>query len=416
MYAPGSKGWIAKYFQLIEAGEIKIDVTIPDDFSRDEYYHYSLSQTGIIFGYPSKLLFTKQDLVSKWTLNEQLVVLLFESLLMVHITSKNDISINKDEFLNDLYLFYKKYKTQSLSSVFTFFLKESLGEKIEKVLDNRINLPVNIVSTKMWMSYFNNSFVYLDVLLFDDFLRNKKKHTLDYQKLALLALGVISVSAYSDGEPQEYEKNLFQAFLISADLESDEKELAKLRFKDGISLNELNAELVGSWNFKRYLLNVAILTMHMNQNSDERDIQTLMSLQDWLECTDRDVEEAIYSTDKFLLTNSQRLSYLTESSSFELMLDSVSKRWIKILGRNKDKLAKELKESKELVSLIRKSTTTDLSKEEKEKVKTQFMDIVKSMPALAIFLLPGGALLLPIVLKIIPSLIPSAFKDNELGE
>jgi ribosomal protein L7/L12 len=416
MYAPGSKGWIAKYFQLIEAGEIKIDVTIPDDFSRDEYYHYSLSQTGIIFGYPSKLLFTKQDLVSKWTLNEQLVVLLFESLLMVHITSKNDISINKDEFLNDLYLFYKKYKTQSLSSVFTFFLKESLGEKIEKVLDNRINLPVNIVSTKMWMSYFNNSFVYLDVLLFDDFLRNKKKQTLDYQKLALLALGVISVSAYSDGEPQEYEKNLFQAFLISADLESDEKELAKLRFKDGISLNELNAELVGSWNFKRYLLNVAILTMHMNQNSDERDIQTLMSLQDWLECTDRDVEEAIYSTDKFLLTNSQRLSYLTESSSFELMLDSVSKRWIKILGRNKDKLAKELKESKELVSLIRKSTTTDLSKEEKEKVKTQFMDIVKSMPALAIFLLPGGALLLPIVLKIIPSLIPSAFKDNELGE
>ena len=44
------------------------------------------------------------------------------------------------------------------------------------------------------------------------------------------------------------------------------------------------------------------------------------------------------------------------------------------------------------------------------------MDIVKSMPALAIFLLPGGALLLPIVLKIIPNLVPSAFKDNELEE
>ena len=32
------------------------------------------------------------------------------------------------------------------------------------------------------------------------------------------------------------------------------------------------------------------------------------------------------------------------------------------------------------------------------------------------FLLPGGALLLPIVLKIIPDLIPSAFRDNELDE
>jgi hypothetical protein len=92
----------------------------------------------------------------------------------------------------------------------------------------------------------------------------------------------------------------------------------------------------------------------------------------------------------------------------------LSKRWIKILGRNKDKLAVELKQSKELVQLIRKSTTTELSKEEKEAVKTQFKDLVKSMPSLAIFMLPGGAVLLPIVLKVIPDLIPSAFRDNEV--
>ena len=36
------------------------------------------------------------------------------------------------------------------------------------------------------------------------------------------------------------------------------------------------------------------------------------------------------------------------------------------------------------------------------------------MPTLAIFMLPGGALLLPLVLKIIPDLIPSAFRDNEI--
>jgi hypothetical protein len=93
---------------------------------------------------------------------------------------------------------------------------------------------------------------------------------------------------------------------------------------------------------------------------------------------------------------------------------SLSKRWIRILGRNKDKLATEIKQSKELVFLIRKSTITELTKEEKEAVKLQFMDIVKSMPSLAIFLLPGGAFLLPLVLKVIPDLIPSAFRDNEV--
>ncbi len=96
------------------------------------------------------------------------------------------------------------------------------------------------------------------------------------------------------------------------------------------------------------------------------------------------------------------------------MFSSLSRRWIKILGRNKDKLAIEIKQSKELVFLIKKSTKIELTKEEKEIVKTQFKDIIKSMPTLAIFMLPGGALLLPLVLKIIPDLIPSAFRDNEI--
>jgi len=64
--------------------------------------------------------------------------------------------------------------------------------------------------------------------------------------------------------------------------------------------------------------------------------------------------------------------------------------------------------------LIKKSTVQELTKEEKEQVKNQFMDIVRSMPTLAIFMLPGGALLLPLVLKIIPDLIPSAFRNNDI--
>jgi hypothetical protein len=416
MIAPGSKGWIAKYLQLIESGELSIDLKKPLDLTRAEFNHYTLSLTGIIFGYPSKLLFGKEWDISKWTHDEQLTILLFESLLFTHYNIHGKAKLDSAEFLNDLNVFYKKHRVQSLTSVLTFFLKESDSERIERILEKRVDVPKNLTSTKSWMSYFNNSFIYLDVILFEDFLRNKKHQTLDYQKLALLALGIITISANSDGQIQEHEKNLFSTFLLSADLDSDEKELAKLRFKEGISLNELSSEMVDSWNFKRYLLDLSVLTMHMNQNTNESDQETLLSLKTWMHCSERDLDEAIYCTDQFLLENNQRVSYLNDTNSMELMLDSVSKRWIKILGRNKDKLAQEIKQSKELVFLIRKSASEELSKEEKEKVKTQFMDIVKSMPALAIFLLPGGALLLPIVLKIIPNLVPSAFKDNELEE
>jgi len=79
-------------------------------------------------------------------------------------------------------------------------------------------------------------------------------------------------------------------------------------------------------------------------------------------------------------------------------------------------LSIEIKESKQLILLVKKSAATDLTKEEKEIVKTQFKDLAKSVPSLAIFMLPGGALLLPLILKIVPDLIPSAFVDNKIDD
>jgi len=79
-----------------------------------------------------------------------------------------------------------------------------------------------------------------------------------------------------------------------------------------------------------------------------------------------------------------------------------------LLEKNKKSLLKELKE---LVLLLKESTTRKLNEEEKEKVKKQLLDICKSIPAFAIFMLPGGALLLPLLIKFIPNLLPSAFRD-----
>jgi hypothetical protein len=67
-----------------------------------------------------------------------------------------------------------------------------------------------------------------------------------------------------------------------------------------------------------------------------------------------------------------------------------------------------------LVALIKKSMKEPLNDAEKAKVKSQFIDIARTIPSLAIFLLPGGAFLLPFILKIVPDLIPSAFRDNEV--
>jgi len=82
-----------------------------------------------------------------------------------------------------------------------------------------------------------------------------------------------------------------------------------------------------------------------------------------------------------------------------------------LLQKNKNSLVQELHESKELVVLLTISTTRKLNDEEKGKVKEQLLDICKSIPAFTVFMLPGGALLLPLLIKAIPNLLPSAFRE-----
>jgi ribosomal protein L7/L12 len=416
MLSPGSKGWMAKYFQLVDTKQVVLHWEQPDALPTEQFNHHFLAQSGIVFGYPSQLLFAKELDQKKWTNNEKLTVLLFEAQLFTYLRVKGHAHVFEQEaFINQLTKFYKNHKINSLSSLLGYLFKESQEEKLERILAKRTEVPKNIIHTKSWMSYLNNAFVYLDVLLFEEFLVTEGQTRFDYQQLAMLALAVITLSAYSDGEVEEKEKTIFETFLVSADLDSDEREIARLRFKDGSSLNELTSELVDSWYYKRYLLDLSSLTIYSNHEAVTEEKVFLQELCAWLQLEEINLDEALVSSNQFVLENNQQVAFLHDASSVELMVDNVSKRWIKILGRNKDKLATELRQSKELVQLIRKSSKEELSKEEKEKVKTQFMDIVKSMPALAIFLLPGGALLLPIVLKIIPNLVPSAFRENEIN-
>ena len=132
--------------------------------------------------------------------------------------------------------------------------------------------------------------------------------------------------------------------------------------------------------------------------------------------TDDEIQESKLLCDLFLLEHNDKIAPLFSDKNSSLALTRVTNRWTRILGRNKEKLITELKESKELVALIQKSRSKELTKQEKEMVKNQFMDILKSVPSIGIFLLPGGALLLPLILKIVPDLLPSSFKENQVDQ
>ncbi len=415
MIQPGSAGWINKYFDLVDKQVIQLEVNRPEELGIEHFLHLTFGHTGIIFGYPNSLIFAKNLDTSKWTVEENLKMLLFESHLLVFLLKNEDLNNIKEDFINSLLSFYGKHNSYSITKIFTFFLKESNVEKLENILVKRLEIKMKLLDNKLWVNYLSNVFVYLDVILFYDNLKGKKRGDFsNYSELAMNSLTAITISAFSDGVVEEKEQAMFDIFLASANLPEKKRDLMIKQLKTGATVDDLSPSIQRNWLFKRFILDVSALTILANLESVPEEKLFLTSFCEFLKIPEKELDETLVMVGSFVLNNNQKVSFLKTSSSYEKMFSSFSRRWIKVLGRNKDKLATELKQSKELVSLIKKSTMKELSKEEKEIVKTQFMDIVKSMPALAIFMLPGGALLLPLVLKVLPDLLPSAFRDNEI--
>lgn len=416
MLAPGSKGWINKYFELWQKKAFEVQYTIPAGLTEKEYLHFTFLRSGIVFGYPAKLLFSKTLDDSKWTKNEKLKVLLLESLLLIYQTENQEEELNPEAFKQSLLNFYAEHNARGLSKVFGLFIKDTPDEKLENILGQRLTVKSSPMEGQYWLKYLSNSFVYLDVILYKNFLKNRKETLSKYSELADNALIAITLAAFSDDVISDQEKAMFKAFLSSANLKDDRKERAKERFANGASLSDLTPIAKTNVLFRRFLIDITALTIFVNQEKLPEELSFFNEMCAFLHVPKKEIHNAMTMIENFVLQNSNEMELLRNSSSYEKLYSNVSKRWVKILGRNTDKLAKELKESKELVYLISKSAKEELTKEEKEIVKTQFLDIVKSMPALAIFMLPGGALLLPLILKIVPDLVPSAFRDNTLEE
>jgi hypothetical protein len=417
MLLPGSKGWINKYFDLVEKNQIHLNCDLPLEVDKKAFIHAALGRTGIIFGFPSRLHFAKDIDDSSWTTEEKMKLLLFESHLFVYKVYLGDSKFEKDGFIDSLVDFYGKHSASSITRMFSFFLKETEGEKIETILTKRVDIKLNLLENRFWVNYLNNVFIYLDVILFNDFLEYRKKSTIyNYDEMAMNALTAITLASFSDGIVETQEKSMFNVFLASANLSDLQREIAETRFEKGGSFDDFTDHTKNNWLFKRFLIDLSTFVIFSNHDAATEEKDHLHQLCIYLGFTDIELNEALALNEQFIINNQDKIPFLKNSSSVEKVYSSLSKRWIKILGRNKDKLAKELKQSKELVFLIRKSATTELTKEEKEAVKSQFKDLVKSMPSLAIFMLPGGAFLLPLVLKVIPDLVPSAFRDNEVGK
>jgi len=163
---------------------------------------------------------------------------------------------------------------------------------------------------------------------------------------------------------------------------------------------------------KAYLLDMAVMAIWKEGSVENADLEFVYRLAEWLGIDEEATADSIAAFDVFIKLHKKEIAYFKYSNPVKHFYDHTSQFVITLINRNKKRLVKELANNGELMVLLTHSTHRSLNQKEKKKVHKQLLEICKTVPSLTIFLLPGGSLLLPLLIKFIPQLLPSAFNEN----
>ena len=413
-FSPGSKNWIVKFFELQEKGIFSVDQDLIHQ-KEANLTHFIAHQTGLIYGTAKSFIFSNEIDPNTFNTDEQLKLLVFETLFFTY-NRKQQKAVSQSEFIDTLLTFYKGFEGSSLIERLSIRFAQTPNKKLEVILASRVGIKSSFMGANYWLKHLSNAFIFLDVILFRAFLEGDQTTFLkNYERYTSSILNGLIYAAFIDGKVEEKEKKILVHFIASAALPRTLKNKYQKRIKIGIPLKVLQQEFIENELLGQLTYEFGHLLLQSTHQLSPLERQKLKALGKVLNMTEAQMLASEEMSTAFIAhSGPQELLVYKQSTETSFAYKETSKRWLRIIGRNRDRLIKEIKESKELMALLQKSTKEELSPEEKEQVKEQFYDILKSMPSLAIFLLPGGTLLLPIVMKLVPELIPSAFKVNEV--
>jgi hypothetical protein len=410
---PGEKGWLKEYLEFRQAllkdltGEAKIA-------HHPEHSLYRVIQpTGLMYGQPIGVYGLPAS--SNWHEKDRMKILLAESLISSALLFHNK-SIQSPEELSKVIL-------RTLESIGSFYnnifpelatpSKSFLGKKksplevAEKILDKRI-AHTSEFDTNFWVQLFHNSLLFLDVFIFGQWIHtNADRIVSDFfkyerEELRFSVVKVIACAAHANSTIEYEERRLLEFFLQSTDLPLDKKREAKQIFDQGIVMEEINLPTNNSWILKKYFLEIAILTIWADKLVEDSEIAFLKDLCKYLGFSEEDLEHSMLAIEGFVLEHWEKLNYLQNKQDFNQVSEQFIQRMAKVTGGHKNRLLKEVQESKELMELLRKTRSQELTETEKLRMQELLVATLKIIPSFVIISLPQKFLTLPILMKILP--------------
>jgi hypothetical protein len=395
MINPSAPGWIDKYFS-------KLKVSQDTAYVDSDAFYLAIRNTGFIYGHIVSFA-TAAEIETKGLVQSEISkVALLNSLHAIYsLTTKQ---VEQEAFYLKVLGFYNEMNPKG----FNFFKKvlpaSSSALALEKIIDERVQTNIDIIS-KNFSHIVTNALLFVDVLAFRQYLINDSIPDKYLKKIEEAVISLVSLALKTKSTKSNYDDLLIKLFEASV-------RYSKFSKVDVQNLKQLNLDYFQSDLEKYYLIDMAGMALWSDGIIENEEVYFLHKLAELIGIKDSFVTDSIQSTNAFISLHKKEIPYFNYSNPVKHFYDQATQSVVTLITRNKNRLVKEIMQSKELMILLAASTRRDLEDKEKKKVKKQLLDICKSIPSLTIFLLPGGGLLLPILIKFIPKMLPSAFNEN----
>ncbi|MFV8269646.1 LETM1-related biofilm-associated protein [Flavobacterium sp. GT2N3] len=395
MINPSASGWIDKFFIEQKTSEKTVSKTT------DTFYQ-KVRETGFIYGHI--ITFDTDNAIETkgWFKEEISKVALLNTLYSVFCMDSDEKS--SENFIKQTVSFYNQMNPQGFSLFKKILPKNSLSLTLEKIIDERVQTNESIIS-KNFSHLVTNALLFIDVLAFRQYLKQGEIPEKYLKKIEETIVNIVTLALKIKSKKSQYDDLLIKLF--EASIRYSKFSRISVQSLETLQLDYFTSELE-----KFYLIDIAGMALWSDGKIENDEAYFLHSLAETVSVSDDFVKQSIDSTNSFITKHKKEIPYFNYSNPVKHFYDQTTQSVVTLISRNKNRLIKEIVQSKELMVLLAYSTRRDLDEKEKKKVKKQLLEICKTIPSLTIFLLPGGSLLLPILIKFIPTLLPSAFNEN----
>lgn len=396
---PSTSGWIKKYNSIIKEQDL-----FYNDFS--DLYYKSRSN-GFVYGLSNNV--PKQIIHEhKYSQDEIVKVNLLNALYHIYVFNKG----NRDYkgFVSNAVAYYKTLGISDLSFWDKLFIGKDEYSILERLLHDRIQIDNNLF-TRNFNKTMTNALVFIDVLAFNHYLQFDGKNDLSnyFASLETILVNITYDALNFKDDKKKADKEILRTIKESVSYVRADRKDFNLFYR---------TELESNFSFfeKKYFMDIACLAIWEDYFVDDKEYNFVKSIGTDMNLSTDEIDDSLKHIADFYKLHKDDFLLFKSSNPIYNFYENSSQLVLKLISRNSKRIFKELSQSKELMVLLTQATTRELTKEEQTKVQLQLIDIFKTIPSLAIFILPGGAILLPIVVKLIPNMLPSTFDDNKVEE